>query len=167
MLRIQRTSLISALLIANTLFFSIRTEAVPGEKVVAPFQPDQGQSQATETVGAERPVTTPSGLVYQIIKHGTGPAAKPGQRVVIHEATTLADGTVVFSTRTKDRPLKFRLGGKQVIDGVDEGVTGMRVGEQRKLIVPPALGKRAVYPEGLDPNATLYYVIELVEIVRD
>jgi FKBP-type peptidyl-prolyl cis-trans isomerase len=121
MRRTQRTLLISALLIANTFSSSIRTQAVSCERLAAPYQ---GQIPTADSVSAERPVTTPSGLVYQIIKHGTGPAAKPGQRVVMHETTTLADGTVVFSTRTKDRPLKFLLGGKQVIDGVDEGATG-------------------------------------------
>ena len=83
----------------------------------------------------------------------------------IHETTTLADGTLIYSTRTKNNPLKFLLGGNQVIAGVDEGVTGMRVGERRTLIVPPSLSKRSVYPANTPPNATLYYDIELVEIV--
>ena len=79
--------------------------------------------------------------------------------------TTLNDGTLIYSTRTSDRPVKFLLGGKQVIAGVDEGVTGMRVGEQRKLIVPPSLSKRSAYPPNTPPDATLYYDIELVEIL--
>jgi FKBP-type peptidyl-prolyl cis-trans isomerase 2 len=40
----------------------------------------------------------------------------------IHETTTLADGTLIYSTRTNDQPLRFLLGGNQVIEGVDEGV---------------------------------------------
>lgn len=114
-----------------------------------------------------RTVTTGSGLKYWIVAQGTGPAALPGQSVRIHETTTLADGTVIYSTRTKNHPLKFLLGGHQVIAGVDEGVTGMRVGERRRLIVPPDLSQRSSYPANTPPEATLYYDIELVEIIAN
>ena len=109
-------------------------------------------------------VRTPSGLVYTVVQPGSGPAAQAGQYVLIHETTTLPDGRVHYSTHTAGQPLRFLLGGSQVIDGVDEGVTGMRVGERRKLIVPPALSRRSTYPAGLSPDDTLYYDIELVGI---
>jgi FKBP-type peptidyl-prolyl cis-trans isomerase len=117
------------------------------------------------TVSPHRIVTTESGLSYQVVVAGNGPAARPGQAVRIHETTTLADGALIYSTRTKNTPLKFLLGGHQVIAGVDEGVTGMRVGERRKLTVPPSLSKRSVYPANTPADATLYYDIELVEIL--
>jgi FKBP-type peptidyl-prolyl cis-trans isomerase len=150
--------LISALLTAA----AIAATGSPAVSVIATQNPPR-QDQVAEA-GAEAPVTTSSGLVYQIVKRGAGPAAKSGQHVLIHETTALADGTVIYSTRTKDKPLKFLLGGKQAIDGVDEGVTGMQVGERRRLIVPPKLSKRITYQDGLSPDATLYYEIELVEI---
>jgi FKBP-type peptidyl-prolyl cis-trans isomerase len=120
----------------------------------------------TSCVLPVRPVTTKTGLKYEVILKGRGPAAVPGQFVRIHETTTLADGTLLYSTHTKNNPLKFQLGSNQAIAGVDEGVTGMRVGERRKLIVPPALSKRSVYPAHIPPDATLYYAIELVEILE-
>jgi FKBP-type peptidyl-prolyl cis-trans isomerase len=110
-------------------------------------------------------ITTTSGLQYQIVAKGRGQAAKPGSQVRIHETTTLKDGTLIYSTRSKGNPLKFLLGGNQVIAGVDEGVRGMRVGERRKLIVPPSLSKRSTYPANTPPDATLYYDIELLEII--
>ena len=119
----------------------------------------------TSCVAPSRIVTTHTGLRYQTVAAGHGPAALPGQSVHIHETTTLADGTLIYSTRTKNQPLKFLLGGNQVIAGVDEGVTGMKVGERRKLIVPPSLSKRTSYPPNTPPDATLYYDIELVEIL--
>jgi FKBP-type peptidyl-prolyl cis-trans isomerase len=64
-------------------------------------------------------VTTRTGLRYEIVVAGTGPVARPGQDVRIHETTTLGDGTVIYSTRTKNDPLKFLLGGDQVISGGD------------------------------------------------
>lgn len=124
----------------------------------------QGQHDAGNGRGA-RFITTASGLRYQVIVEGGGTPSKAGDQVRIHETTTLEDGTLIFSTRTKDKPLKFLLGGNQVIAGVDEGVTGMRAGERRELIVPPSLSKRSSYPANTLPDATLYYDIELVEIL--
>jgi FKBP-type peptidyl-prolyl cis-trans isomerase len=112
-----------------------------------------------------RMITTGTGLTYQVVVKGNGPAAQPGQSVRIHETTTLADGTLIYSTRSANKPIKFLLGGNQVIAGVDEGVTGMQVGERRKLVVPPSLSKRSSYPANTPPDATLYYDIELVEII--
>lgn len=119
----------------------------------------QGEAPVGKTI------TTKSGLQYEVLTEGRGEPAKAGWHVRIHETTTLKDGTVIYSTRTKGNPLKFLLGGNQVIAGVDEGVRGMRVGERRKLIVPPALSKRSSYPANTPPDATLYYDIELVEIL--
>ena len=99
-----------------------------------------------------------------MVKEGTGPAARVGQYVLIHETTTFTDGKLLFSTRAGEQPLRFLLGSKRVIAGVDEGVTGMKVGEHRKMIVPPKLSKRSAYPAGLSPGDTLLYEVELVGI---
>jgi peptidylprolyl isomerase len=111
-----------------------------------------------------RSIRAPSGLLYTVIKEGSGPAARPGQHVLIHETASLEEGKILYSTRTGGRPVRFLLGAKQVIDGVDEAVTGMKVGERRKLIVPPALSRRNSYPEGLSPEDTLHYDVELIDI---
>ena len=110
--------------------------------------------------------TLPSGLTYEIINKGTGEVAKEGQEVLIHETMSyLNNSKVLFSSREIGHPIKFQIGGNQVIKGVDEGVKGMRKGEIRKLIVPPALSKRSVYPSFLSPDSTLLYKIELVDIL--
>ena len=51
------------------------------------------------------------------------------------------------------------------VAGVDEGVTGMRVGERRKLVVPPSLDGRTFDPSFIPPGSILHYDVELVEIV--
>ena len=109
-------------------------------------------------------VRTESGLVYAVEKAGTGAVAEPGRHVLIHETTTFADGRVLYDSRAAGQPARFLLGSRQAIAGVDEGVTGMRVGERRNLIVPPALSRRTAYPEGLSPDDTLYYDVELLEV---
>jgi FKBP-type peptidyl-prolyl cis-trans isomerase len=116
---------------------------------------------------AGKTITTKSGLQYEVVAEGHGQPAKTGASVRVHETTTLKDGTLIYSTRRNGKPLKFLLGGNQVIAGVDEGVRGMRVGERRKLVVPPSLSKRSSYPANTPPEATLYYDIELVEIIPE
>ena len=127
------------------------------------------QSTAPPTAGApvpESPVKTKSGLVYEIVTKGTGPAAKTGQTLLIHETLSLPDGRLIFTSRKNNQPVKFVLGANQVIPGVDEGVTGMRVGERRKLLVPPSLDGRKFDPAFIPPDAIRHYDIELVEIVK-
>jgi hypothetical protein len=122
-------------------------------------------NKTATTVPTGKTITTKTGLMYQVVVTGKGSAAASGQSVRIHEIMKLADGTLLYSTYTNNKPVKFLLGGNQVIAGVDEGVMGMRVGERRKLIVPPALSKRSSYPANTPPDAVLYYDIELVEIL--
>ena len=121
---------------------------------------------AREEAPAAQTVTTASGLVYEVIETGSGPVAKAGDMALIHETTQLADGTMITDTWALNHPIRFLLGGNQVIDGMDEAVTGMRVGERRKLIVPPHLSKRASYPENglFGPQDTLYYNVILLQV---
>jgi len=111
-------------------------------------------------------VHTASGLIYKTTDPGTGPVARPGDTVRIHETLTLADGRVLFTSREKGTPVTFVLGANQVIAGIDEGVTGMRVGEHRALIVPPSLDGRTYDPAFIPAGSTLYYDVELVAIVK-
>ena len=109
-------------------------------------------------------VRTKSGLAYQVIVHGTGAVAVPGDRVTIHETLTLPDGRLIFSSRSKDQSVTFTLGANQVIRGVEEGVTGMRVGERRLLLVPPSLDGRKFDPAFIPADAIRHYDIELLAI---
>lgn len=117
-------------------------------------------------VPAPKAITTDSGLRYYKLatSRGTGSPARLGQRVSIHETTSLPNGTKLFSTHTRGTPVEFVLGAGQVITGVDEGVRGMRVGEKRLLIVPPALSRRASYPPNTPRDSTLHIEVELVRI---
>ena len=110
-------------------------------------------------------VTLDSGLRYEILKEGAGAQAMQGDEVIIHETMGYLDGSVLYSTEGKGVNLpKFVLGRNEVIEGVEQGVTGMRVGEVRKLIVPTSLSKREVYPKFISPDSTLVYTIKLVTI---
>ena len=110
-------------------------------------------------------ITTASGLQYKILKEGTGEVAKIGQDVKIHESTSYRDGTLIFTSEHME-PIQFTLGGKIVIEGVDEGIRGMKKGEIRKLIVPTSLSKRSSYPPILSKDSILVYRIELIDILQ-
>ena len=103
---------------------------------------------------------------------GDGPAAQRGDTAIVHYTGWLYDpnaenrrGTEFDSSRGRGT-FSFQLGAGRVIRGWDDGVEGMQVGGRRYLFIPPeygygAQGAGAVIP----PNATLFFDVELVEIV--
>lgn len=116
------------------------------------------------------PVKTGSGLQYQDIVVGKGVLATPGKGVQVHYTGWLqnpdgSNGQKFDSSRDRGDPFAFALGGGQVIRGWDEGVAGMRVGGQRKLIIPAAIGYGARGAGGvIPPNATLLFDVELLGV---
>lgn len=108
---------------------------------------------------------TPSGLQYIEVLPGSGPEARPGQSVTVQYTGWLTDGTKFDSSRDRNQPFTFALGRGQVIKGWDEGVAGMRVGGQRRLVIPSDLGYGARGAAGaIPPNATLIFDVELLGV---
>jgi FKBP-type peptidyl-prolyl cis-trans isomerase FkpA len=107
-----------------------------------------------------------------VLKPGTGAAVAGGQIAVVQytgwlyeAAATEHKGKQFDSSRTGREPFKFPLGTGSVIKGWDQGVAGMKIGESRRLIIPPDLaygdsGAVGVIP----PGATLVFDVELVGI---
>ncbi|MBX6312229.1 MAG: FKBP-type peptidyl-prolyl cis-trans isomerase [Isosphaeraceae bacterium] len=100
------------------------------------------------------------------LKVGTGPEAKPGDRVSVHYVGRLTDGRTFDSSRDRGQPFSFPLGQGRVIQGWDYGVAGMKVGGIRKLTIPPeeAYGARGAPGSIIGPNATLIFEVELLGV---
>jgi peptidylprolyl isomerase len=110
-------------------------------------------------------VTTPSGLKYVDVKVGDGATPQKGQTVEVHYTGTLENGQKFDSSRDRNQTFKFQIGEGQVIKGWDEGLSTMKVGGSRKLIIPPDLGYGARGAGGvIPPNATLLFDVELVGV---
>ena len=102
--------------------------------------------------------------------------AKVGDTVTIHYVAKLANGKTLDSSREREKPFTFVLGEKKVIEGLDQGVVGMKVAQLRKLTIPYELAYGANghrdYKEGkklgwlVPPKATVIYEVELIEITR-
>ena len=108
-----------------------------------------------------------SGLKIEILREGKGEKVKSGDSVSVNYIGRLEDGTKFDSSYDKGVAFNFKIGVGQVIKGWDIGILGMKVGEKRKLIIPPnlAYGTRGI-PGVIPPNATLIFEVELLKIDR-
>jgi FKBP-type peptidyl-prolyl cis-trans isomerase len=106
---------------------------------------------------------TKGGVEYQTLKEGTGPEVKVGQKVTVHYTGTLEDGTKFDSSRDRGQPATFEIGTGQVIDGWDQAVPGMKVGERRRLKIPSNLGYGPAGRDNIPSNANLNFDIEVLD----
>jgi FKBP-type peptidyl-prolyl cis-trans isomerase len=110
-------------------------------------------------------VVTASGLRYTDLRVGQGQEAAEGKIVEVRYTGWLKDGKKFDSTDDCPRPMAFRMGTEDVVKGLNEGISGMREGGKRRLIVPPELGFGKQGGGGvIPPNAVLIYEVELLSV---
>ncbi|KAH9619762.1 hypothetical protein KSS87_018063 [Heliosperma pusillum] len=111
--------------------------------------------------------TYSNGLIVEEIGMGkpNGKRASPGKKVSVLYIGKLKKNGKIFDSNTRQSPFKFRLGVGQVIKGWDVGVEGMRVGDKRRLTIPPAMGYGAQgHLPDIPPESWLVFDVELVDV---
>ncbi len=115
--------------------------------------------------------TTLTKLEATDLKVGTGAESRPGRRVSVHYTGWLYHptkpdhkGRQFDSSRDRGQPYDLTVGAGEVIAGWDEGLVGMRVGGERRLVIPPAMAYRSSGQGDIPPNATLVFDVELMGV---
>jgi FKBP-type peptidyl-prolyl cis-trans isomerase FkpA len=137
----------------STIAFGCKPSAPPA---AAPAPPPAAISELQKTDLAE----------------GTGEPVASGQVAVVHYTGWLYDpdakdnkGRKFDSSRDRGEPFAFLVGAGKVIRGWDEGVAGMKVGGQRRLVIPASLGYGdSEAGSDIPPGATLVFDVELLGI---
>ncbi len=129
-----------------------------GDPTQVVFSPDLG-------IFLDQMTLTPEGLYFHDLVEGTGKAAQVNDRVTIHYNGWHPDGTLFDSSLSREEPLPFVLGFREVIRGWEVGIRGMKVGGRRILVIPPDLGYGSRGLRGVVPrNATLVFDVQLLEV---
>ena len=108
---------------------------------------------------------TTSGLRYQFIQKGEGAQAQKGKKVSVHYKGQLPNGNVFDSSYNRKQPIEFTLGVGQVIEGWDEGIALLKVGDKARFVIPSDLAYGSSGAGGvIPPNATLIFDVELMDV---
>lgn len=108
---------------------------------------------------------TESGLRYQMIQKGSGKKAEKGKTVSVHYSGSLENGKVFDSSYSRKKPIEFPLGQGHVIEGWDEGIALLQVGDKARFVIPSHLGYGSRGAGGvIPPNATLIFDVELMDV---
>jgi FKBP-type peptidyl-prolyl cis-trans isomerase len=108
---------------------------------------------------------TDSGLRYQYLHQGSGKQATKGSKVAVHYKGQLPNGQVFDESYKRKQPLEFTVGIGQVIEGWDEGIMLLKVGDKARFVIPSHLGYGSRGAGGvIPPNATLIFDVELMDV---
>jgi len=138
------------------------TEQVVGEKDSQQVVQDQ-EKQMQQQI---QPIEDIPELKIEVFKQGIGEQiTKPGDKISVHYTGILTNGKKFDSSLDRGKPFVFTVGTGQVIQGWDQGLIGMKVGERRRIFIPSKLaygttGAGNIIP----PNAGLIFEVELMEI---
>ena len=128
---------------------------------------------AVAVSGCTETPTSPSNVApftVTDLRVGTGADAVSGKTLTVNYTgwlynTSRTDNKgAIFDTSVGGDPFAFLLGVGGVIQGWDQGLTGMRVGGVRRLVIPPSLAYGAARNGVIPPNATLLFEVELLEV---
>lgn len=151
------------------IFFALGHKAASKPNTASANQNQTSTTQTTQTstTAQMENTTLPDGLKITDMTVGTGTEAVAGDTITVDYVGTLAStGKIFDASSLHGQPFSFVLGAGQVIKGWDEGVAGMRVGGERKLIIPPSLayGSHSVGNGLIPANSTLIFTVKLLVV---
>jgi peptidylprolyl isomerase len=116
-------------------------------------------------INEKKNITTPTGLVYNILEQGKGAKAEKGKTVEVHYTGFLENGDIFDSSVLRGQPISFRLGAGMVIPGWDEGIEFMNVGGKALLSIPYELAYgESGRPPIIPAKAKLIFNVELIAV---
>ncbi len=140
----------------------------------------QADGEAVASAPAQRAPVPPVGaseagpqLLTEDLRSGVGIGARAGMVLAVHYTGWLYEpgalgyrGRQFDSSRERGQPFVFELGAGRVIRGWEVGVTGMRVGGLRRMVIPPELayGNRNIGNGLIPPGSTLVFEVELLGV---
>ncbi|MDR0349651.1 MAG: FKBP-type peptidyl-prolyl cis-trans isomerase [Tannerella sp.] len=125
----------------------------------------RGEAFLAQNKTKEGVITTESGLQYKVIKEGDGPKPTVEDQVKVHYTGKFIDGTVFESSVQRGEPVTF--GVTQVIRGWTEGLQIMPAGSKYIFWIPSDLAYGQQGNQGIKPNTTLEFEIELLEVIKN
>jgi FKBP-type peptidyl-prolyl cis-trans isomerase len=110
---------------------------------------------------------TATGIRYIVMREGSGEIGKAGDKASVLYVGRLLNGTVVDQATEREHAFEFRVGRGQVIEGWDQILQLMKVGEKRLVIIPPELayGTRGSPPK-IPRSSTLVFEMEVLEFKK-
>jgi FKBP-type peptidyl-prolyl cis-trans isomerase len=159
-------------LLARALVVGCGKKDKPKDNGEASMEPEESAKAALEKIrDGKIPdfkslnlIEIEDGVKYIDLKEGTGGAIGDGETAVVQYSGWLTNGRQVDSSRPRNRPISFVIGGEGIIQGWQIGVKGMKVGTERLLYIPSKYGYGAAGRGPVPPNADLVFEIELVSI---
>ena len=144
----------------------IRNKKLEEEKIAARKAKEEAMKAVIEEIEEDYPdaTKTADGIYYEILKEGKGNPIGKRRVVAVHYTGMLLDGSVFDSSEGRGA-LSFITGAGQMIEGFDIMTQDMKLGEKRRMILPPDLAYGEMgYPGVIPGNAYLIFEVELVQV---
>jgi len=124
----------------------------------------KGNSAKEEKRETGKVITTPSGLSYVLNELGAGESVDSGNVVTVHYTGFLTDSTKFDSSKDRNEPFTFKVGGGMVIGGWDEGLSYLKVGDKATFTIPAELGYGSKAQGSIPANSTLIFDVDVLNV---